>query len=60
MLQSAGDLASAIGTIGLPAICKTAKTGYDGKGQWIIREMSETPHVEAALQGRETRHAMDP
>jgi 5-(carboxyamino)imidazole ribonucleotide synthase len=50
ILQSAGDLASAIKTLGLPAICKTAKTGYDGKGQWIIREMSETAQVEAALK----------
>ena len=48
VLQSAGDLASAIKTLGLPAICKTAKTGYDGKGQWIIRAMSETAQVEAA------------
>ena len=50
MLQSADDLASAVGSIGLPAICKTAKTGYDGRGQWMIRHLSDLPHVESALR----------
>jgi len=50
MIQSADDLASAVSSIGLPAICKTAKAGYDGRGQWMIRHGSDLPHVEAALR----------
>lgn len=37
-VASAGDLASAAKTTGLPAILKTARFGYDGKGQARIDE----------------------
>jgi 5-(carboxyamino)imidazole ribonucleotide synthase len=36
--------------LGLPALCKTATAGYDGKGQWIIRQSADVTQVEAALQ----------
>jgi 5-(carboxyamino)imidazole ribonucleotide synthase len=31
------DLNAAAATIGLPAILKTRRFGYDGKGQWLLR-----------------------
>jgi 5-(carboxyamino)imidazole ribonucleotide synthase len=49
-IASPDQLSEAVRTIGLPAVCKTATTGYDGKGQWIIRQMSEIAQVERALQ----------
>src|SRR5690606_38647102 len=35
-VDSAEDLAAAIGRIGTPGILKTRREGYDGKGQWRI------------------------
>ncbi len=49
-IESPNRLAEAVKTIGLPAICKTATTGYDGKGQWAIRQASDVVSVEKALQ----------
>jgi 5-(carboxyamino)imidazole ribonucleotide synthase len=37
-VSSAAELRAAIGTIGLPAVLKTRRFGYDGKGQAIIRD----------------------
>lgn len=47
-VDDAVDLAEAIGEIGLPAILKTRRFGYDGKGQARI---SATDEAEAALAG---------
>ena len=38
-VSSAADLRAAIARIGLPAVLKTRRFGYDGKGQAIIRRM---------------------
>ena len=35
-VDSADDLARAIERIGTPGVLKTARDGYDGKGQWRI------------------------
>jgi 5-(carboxyamino)imidazole ribonucleotide synthase len=40
-VRSAEDLASALGTVGTPAILKTAAFGYDGKGQVAIRQAGD-------------------
>ena len=32
------DLAAAIAEVGFPAVMKTARGGYDGKGQWVVRD----------------------
>ena len=37
-VSSAADLRAAIARIGLPAVLKTRRFGYDGKGQAIIRQ----------------------
>lgn len=36
-VESAADLAAAIASVGTPGILKTARDGYDGKGQWRVR-----------------------
>ena len=36
------SLDAAVEQIGLPAILKTCRMGYDGKGQWILRCTSES------------------
>jgi 5-(carboxyamino)imidazole ribonucleotide synthase len=43
-----GDLDSAVERVGLPAILKTCRLGYDGKGQWLLRtpEDAETARPE--------------
>jgi len=50
-------LDSAVKTIGLPAVLKTSRMGYDGKGQWILRAAEdvarakrEIPHVALILE----------
>ncbi|MBH0188076.1 MAG: 5-(carboxyamino)imidazole ribonucleotide synthase [Nitrospira sp.] len=44
------QLAEAAKQIGLPALCKTATSGYDGKGQWPIRRNSDVDEVARTLQ----------
>lgn len=38
------------GELGYPCICKTAKAGYDGKGQWKIDGMKDLSRVQAELR----------
>jgi len=40
-VESAGELAAAIRDVGTPGILKTARDGYDGKGQWRVRSAVE-------------------
>lgn len=40
-VDSAADLAEAVGHIGLPAILKTRTEGYDGKGQAVLRDTAD-------------------
>jgi len=39
------SLRRAIDKLGLPAILKTRRFGYDGKGQWLLREPSDAEAV---------------
>jgi 5-(carboxyamino)imidazole ribonucleotide synthase len=49
-VSSAADLRTAIARIGLPAVIKTRRFGYDGKGQAIIRKGDDPEHVWANLE----------
>jgi 5-(carboxyamino)imidazole ribonucleotide synthase len=40
-IESAADLSAAIAAVGTPGILKTARDGYDGKGQWRVRSALE-------------------
>lgn len=44
-VSSAAELRAAIGKIGLPAVLKTRRFGYDGKGQAMIREGDDCDKV---------------
>lgn len=46
------DLKAALDTLGLPALLKTRREGYDGKGQIWIRSVDEAETALAALGGR--------
>ncbi|HLF97331.1 MAG TPA: 5-(carboxyamino)imidazole ribonucleotide synthase [Methylococcaceae bacterium] len=40
-IQGSEDLAAALERIGLPALLKTSRFGYDGKGQAVVRQAGE-------------------
>ena len=45
------ELAQALGQIGMPAILKTRRLGYDGKGQARINDRHDAPAALAAMRG---------
>ncbi|MFC5651434.1 5-(carboxyamino)imidazole ribonucleotide synthase [Paenibacillus solisilvae] len=40
-VASADELRAGVAKFGLPCVLKTATGGYDGKGQWVIRDEAE-------------------
>jgi 5-(carboxyamino)imidazole ribonucleotide synthase len=50
-VATAADLDAAIATIGAPAILKTTRLGYDGKGQARIKSAADAPAAFAAMAG---------
>ncbi len=49
-VTSAAALRAAIGKIGLPAVIKTRRFGYDGKGQAMVREGDDPDEIWASLE----------
>jgi 5-(carboxyamino)imidazole ribonucleotide synthase len=43
------DLDTAVKKIGLPAILKTSRMGYDGKGQWLLKTPEDVARAKAEL-----------
>ncbi|MCS5586502.1 MAG: 5-(carboxyamino)imidazole ribonucleotide synthase [Gammaproteobacteria bacterium] len=54
MVNSEADLKSAVERIGLPAILKTATEGYDGKGQFLIRDANQITEAWQSMNGVES------
>jgi 5-(carboxyamino)imidazole ribonucleotide synthase len=50
VISSMGDLFLKIKSIGYPAVLKTARGGYDGKGQLVIKEEQDLSKGEALLK----------
>ena len=50
-IETADDLADSIATVGLPAVLKTARMGYDGKGQSVLRSAGDADVAFAHLAG---------
>lgn len=48
-ISSEADLREAVSKLGIPSVLKTATGGYDGKGQWVIRSLSEIAPAYAEL-----------
>ncbi|QDY68450.1 5-(carboxyamino)imidazole ribonucleotide synthase [Qingshengfaniella alkalisoli] len=51
VIDSAGDLESALATTGTPAILKTRRFGYDGKGQARVMTTADGDAAYASLKG---------
>ncbi len=43
------DLDVALKKVGLPAVVKTCRMGYDGKGQWILRTLEDVTSAKNGL-----------
>jgi len=50
VIESAMDLASAVKSVRFPAVLKTARFGYDGKGQAKVESADELERAYAALR----------
>ncbi|SFB84021.1 5-(carboxyamino)imidazole ribonucleotide synthase [Tropicimonas isoalkanivorans] len=49
-VESAADLAAAVQSLGCPAILKTRRLGYDGKGQVRLTDPAQVPDAWAAMK----------
>ncbi len=47
------ELANAIAQIGLPALLKTRRMGYDGKGQFVLKTSEDVENAWQELNGQE-------
>jgi 5-(carboxyamino)imidazole ribonucleotide synthase len=50
-VMNRSELDSAIERIGIPAVLKTRRLGYDGKGQVVIHQSEDIEHAWELLQG---------
>lgn len=50
-VQRAEDLAEAARSVGFPAVMKTVRGGYDGKGQWRVTSLAEAEAAFAQAGG---------
>jgi 5-(carboxyamino)imidazole ribonucleotide synthase len=48
-INSADELDQAVRKIGLPAVLKTCRLGYDGKGQWVLRTGKDVERVKKEI-----------
>jgi 5-(carboxyamino)imidazole ribonucleotide synthase len=46
VVNSADELHQAVQKMGLPAVLKTCRFGYDGKGQWVLRSNEDVERVK--------------
>jgi 5-(carboxyamino)imidazole ribonucleotide synthase len=48
-IEAPGDLDDAVNKLGLPAVLKTCRLGYDGKGQWVLRSRDDVEHLKKEI-----------
>ncbi len=48
-VSNSSELDAAVKTIGLPAVLKTSRMGYDGKGQWILRTAEDVAKAKSEM-----------
>lgn len=51
-VDTEAELAAAVAHIGLPAVLKTRRMGYDGKGQAVLRSPADVPAAWSRLGGQ--------
>jgi len=49
-VSNPAELDAAVKVLGLPAVLKTSRMGYDGKGQWILRTAQDVAKAKAELR----------
>lgn len=57
-VDTRADLDRALATIGAPAILKTRRLGYDGKGQFRLRSVADADAAWAALGAQAVAHGL--
>lgn len=57
-VDTRGDLDQALATVGVPAILKTRRLGYDGKGQFRLHALADADAAWAALGAQAARHGL--
>ncbi|MCM3355978.1 5-(carboxyamino)imidazole ribonucleotide synthase [Bacillus halotolerans] len=50
IVKTKDELKEAVQSLGLPAVLKTCRGGYDGKGQFVIKETSQIEEASALLE----------
>lgn len=50
VINNEQDLLEKINEIGIPSVLKTSRGGYDGKGQYVIKETSDIAHAQKLLE----------
>ncbi|WP_067934395.1 5-(carboxyamino)imidazole ribonucleotide synthase [Alicyclobacillus kakegawensis] len=58
-VRSRFDLEAAIRTLGCPCVLKTSNGGYDGKGQWIIRDKEDVDKIWPEAKEAVASHEQD-
>src|SRR5947208_2187119 len=48
-ITKAAEFEAAVKELGLPAVLKTSRLGYDGKGQWILRTAEDVAKAKGEL-----------
>src|SRR6202011_4343799 len=48
-VTAAEDIDAAVEKIGLPAVLKTCRMGYDGKGQWTLRSSEDVARAKSEI-----------
>lgn len=51
LVESEAQLETALEKLGCPAVLKTRRLGYDGKGQFLLREQGDTARAWAGVGG---------
>ncbi|TVQ91566.1 MAG: ATP-grasp domain-containing protein [Deltaproteobacteria bacterium] len=59
ILDKIGDLPAAASDMGFPFVLKTARGGYDGKGQWKVRGLAELGGLAPLRQGAPGRFVIE-
>lgn len=58
-IATAQQLRTEVERFGTPCVLKTAMGGYDGKGQWVIRSLSEVDEAFATLSKAKTELVLE-
>jgi 5-(carboxyamino)imidazole ribonucleotide synthase len=51
-VRARGEFDAALEQIGFPAVLKTTTGGYDGKGQWVVRDAAQAENAWHEARGR--------